>query len=277
LSRTLIIQSFRRTDIPDWMARCLASVQAWAQGRGYDYQLTGDEAFDLCGADYLARAGGNIRTITNLARLELVKLAHRAGYDRAVWVDADVFVFDAPAFQIDAVARYAFARETWITPRPPNHWHAVSAVNNCVFVCNTSEPDLDFLIAAIRHVAAHRQITDNFQVGGDLIKGLRRPLAFEMLDDVGMLSNHLVLAVARDVTELCAAQARLHGTPLHAANLCASPNHIPLVSDAEAQRAMDRLEGTRGGVLNGWLRGGDTLAEGEQVIFHGQGLEPRLA
>jgi hypothetical protein len=35
----------------------------------------------------------NKRSITNLARLELTREVLREQYDRAIWFDADVFVF----------------------------------------------------------------------------------------------------------------------------------------------------------------------------------------
>src|SRR5580658_8048741 len=92
-ARILIVQSYRTHDVPSWISRCLASVQAWALAKGYDYRLTDDSAFLLCGADYLARVGDNKRSITNLCRLELIKLALAEGYDRAIWMDADIQVF----------------------------------------------------------------------------------------------------------------------------------------------------------------------------------------
>ncbi|MFI4973428.1 MAG: hypothetical protein ACHP84_02690 [Caulobacterales bacterium] len=276
MSRTLIIQSFRANDVPPWIARCLDSVEQWARAVGHDYQLTDDRAFALCGEDYLSRVGTNLRSITNMCRLELVKRAHQNGYEWAAWIDADIFVFDPSRFSLAGLDRYAFARETWVELKAPGRWRAFSAVNNSVFACRRGEPDLDFLISATRHVALHRQITDNYQVGGSLIKGLRASLAFETLGDVGMFSNYVVLALARDVGELLAMQARLHGAQVRAANLCASQNYEPAVEERQAQAAMDRLEATRGGVVNDWLGEGTPLAPGESILYEVEGLEARL-
>jgi hypothetical protein len=251
-------------------------VQGWAGAAGHDYLLTGDEAFALCGDDYLARADGDMRTITNLARLELVKRAHQDGYSWAAWIDADVFVFDPSNFSLSSVTRYAFARETWLERRWTGWWRAFSSVNNSVFVCRAGEPDLDFLIAATRHIALHRPIRNNYQVGGDLIKGLRVPLAFETVNNVGMLSNYMVLALAHEVMMLIKTQACLHGVPIRAANLCASESYTPTVGAGQIQAAMDRLETTRGAVLNKWLRGAKRLKPGTETFFHAPGLEARL-
>lgn len=277
MRRLAVIQSFRSTNVPGWIEHCLASVKAWAKSAGHDYRLFGDEAFEFCGADYLAQVGSNMRSITNLARLELVKHAHSHGYDWAVWIDADILVFDPVRFDLSTVQRYAFARETWLEPyHDAAQWRAFSAVNNSVFACRAGEPDLNFLIGATRHIAAHRKVETNYQVGGHLIKGLRLPLGFETLGNVGMFSNFATLALARGVDALLKLQARYHGTPVYAANLCASENYSPPVSEAEAEAAIRVLETTRGGVINEWLGDEQALPEGNEILFAAPELKRQL-
>jgi len=251
--RTLVIQSYRTENVPRWIRRCLDSVEAWAASQKFDYLLADDSSFALCGADYLKRVGRNMRSITNLSRLELVRDAHQRGYDRAIWLDADVLVFHPELFTIDVVERYAFAREVWISRDREGRSHATPGVNNCAFVCIRGEPDLDFLIQATRHVAMHRPISSNYQVGGDLIKGLRNSLAFATLDDVGMFSPFVVKALADDDEELVARQAIEHGTPVFAANLCGASNYETTLSEPLTERAIDRLLATKGDIVNRWL------------------------
>ena len=274
--KTLVLQSFRSHDVPAWIERCLASAKAWSDLRGYDHLLTDDSAFELCGTDYLARVDGNLRSITNLCRLELSRRAHNQGYDRTVWLDADILVFDPAAFSVDGVRRYAFSRETWVELRaPPSRWRAFSAANNCAFVCLRGEPDLDFLIDATRHIARHREIRTNYQVGGDLIKGLRASLDYELLQSVGMLSNYIVLALASNHVELLQAQARFHGAPIFAANLCASGNYAPQVSEPRALAAIDVLERSKGRAINDWIARSpvtDRLELGKELEFAGPDL-----
>jgi hypothetical protein len=194
-------------------------------------------------------------------RLILVRRAHDAGYDRAIWIDADILVFAPAQLRIDLDSRYAFARETWIARIDGQRWRAFTGVNNSVFACMAGEPDLDFLIAATRHIAAHRQIHSNYQVGGDLIKGLHPCLDFQVLDNIGMFSDDIVLALARGESAILHAQARFHAAPVYAANLCASANYLNPVSDAEALLAIDALAGTRGEVVNAWLSEGPLQAQ----------------
>src|SRR5476651_2406027 len=93
-SETIVIQTFRNHDIPSWMRRCLDSVANWAELHQHDYSLTGDEFYDLCGPEYLARGRKNPQAIPNLARLVATRHHLDAGYRRVIWMDADVFVLD---------------------------------------------------------------------------------------------------------------------------------------------------------------------------------------
>ncbi|HEY3798934.1 MAG TPA: hypothetical protein VGL58_11325 [Caulobacteraceae bacterium] len=259
--KTLIVQSYRNHNVPAWIARCMASVRAWATEQGFDYQVAGDDSFALCGADYLAAVGDNVRSITNLSRLILVQRAHAAGYERAVWLDADIFVFAPEQLRIELTSRYGFAREAWLMRGEDDRWTAAEGVNNSVFACMAGEPDLAWLIGALRHVALHRRIESNYQVGGDFIKGLRASLAFEALEHFGMYSADVVRALARGETLALHAQARFQGAPVYAANLCAAPRYVPPVGEAEALAAMDALERTRGEIVNAWVAEGKLQAQ----------------
>ena len=250
--RTVVLQSFRVDNVPPWIERCLRSVREWSELRGFDYSFADDSSFALCGAEYLARVGKNMRAIVNLSRLELAKDAHERGYDRAIWLDADVLVFHPELFSIDVVERYAFARETWVSKRDGNWTHS-SNVNNCAFVCMKGEPDLDTLIRLTRDVGVHRKIEKSLQTGTYLLTGLQQSLAFELLDNVGLFSNHVVKAIANGDEGAMGMQAIAHETPVFAANLCASDRDPPPVSEAEAETVVDRLLESRGDIVNRWL------------------------
>lgn len=245
--RTVVLQSFRTRDVPDWIARCLAGVRVWTQRSGYDYRFADDGIFELCGAEYLARVGDNTRSITNLARLELTRSALREGYDRAIWLDADIFVFAPDEFSIDVTTRYAFSKEAWITV-DAGETFCTRSINNAAFVFMKDEPDLDFLISTIRHIVAGRDITTNYQVGVFLLTGLEQSLNFALLRTVGMLSPFVLRAIVQDDVAVLQRQAVEFCDPIFAANLClavAQDNPEVLIMGA-----MDRLEATRGQVIN---------------------------
>lgn len=226
-------------------------MQRWANTRGYDYRLTDDSVFALCGPEYLAQVGDNKRSITNLCRLELIKLAFAEGYDRAIWMDADVLVFAPERLDFAPTERISFPRETWIMPWD-DRWVARLSLNNCVVLCPSQDTDLDLIIHATRQRARYA-VTDNLQVGGRLLRGLYEFMFFPLLANVGMFSNHTVMALASGHAEVLHHQAVRHGTPVFAANLCASEHLTPPVPEPMAHAAIDRLEETAGEVINGQL------------------------
>jgi hypothetical protein len=244
--KTVVLQSFRRADVPAPIERCMASVRDWAATQGYDYEFRGDELFALCGDDYLARAGDNKRTITNLARLEWVRDSFAAGYERAIWLDADIFVFDPSRFNLDLREGYAFSKDAYVWwGGGPMVGHAV---HNAALVFAGPHRDLDWMIDIIRYIAASRRLHDNFQVGVKLLTGLHAGFRFPLLTGVGSIGPAVMQAIAKRRPALVRLLAREHGFPIAAANMALS-RHNEMTVD-ELGRVMDILEGTRGQVVN---------------------------
>jgi hypothetical protein len=113
-----------------------------------------------------------------------------AGYQRVVWMDADVFVFDPAKLVLDYSAEslttgYAFGREVWLSRDTTgvNHVTPPRAHNAATFFTQDAV-DLDMLITLIRHIDARRQIVSNFQVGVDLLRGLQYSLMFPTFSHV---------------------------------------------------------------------------------------------
>jgi hypothetical protein len=250
--RTLVVQSFRRTDVPDWIERCLDSVRRWTQSRGFDYAFYGDEFYDLCGSDYLARVGGNPRSITNLARLEITRIKLAEGYDQVIWFDADVFVFDPDRLVVRTDAGYAFSREAWVTKGADGRAHlAYTSLHNAAFIFTRRQTDLELFIRIIRHIVLTRSISSNYQVGVRLISGLAYSLDIPVITCVGMFSPDVIDAIADGRRRFMRAVALFHGHKMQAANLgWSQAEHF---TEARMMTAMDRLESTAGAVLNGYL------------------------
>ena len=206
--KTVVLQSFRTTDVPDWISRCLASVRDWAMRSDYQYEFVDDSIFALCGPDYLARAESNPRTITNLARLELVKARLADGYDRAIWFDADVFVFAPDRLQVNLRSGYAFGLEVWISVDANGEIVRRRTVHNAALVFTKDQADLDVLISLIRHIVMTRDIQSNQQVGVWLVSGLLQSFAFPLLLQIGMLGPHMLQAVVEERPALLEAFVR---------------------------------------------------------------------
>lgn len=248
-SETVIIQSFRRHDVPAWMERCMSSVRRWAQSRNYDYCFYGDEIRELCGREYLDRVGSNWRSITNLARLEATRLKLAEGYGRVIWLDADVFVFDQAGFEMQTDAGYAFSHEVYVVRNPDGSARLVKrALHNAGFLFTPRQTDLDLFIQIIRHTVKTRVISSNLQVGVQLIGGLADTLAISAMTSVAMFSSDVIKSIAGADVEFLRAFVQHHGFKMQAANLgLASRDEF---SEAAVMAAMDRLEETSGDVVN---------------------------
>lgn len=91
--KTVVIQSCSAAP-PCWIKDCMASVAAFAGKNGFDYQLLDDVGFFAGIAQPLREKFRDcIYPLTDLARLHALQAALAAGYERAVWLDADVVVF----------------------------------------------------------------------------------------------------------------------------------------------------------------------------------------
>jgi hypothetical protein len=253
-SDTIVIQTFRNLNVPAWIQRCLNSVQKWAEFHGHDYSLAGDEFYDLCGPEYLARGSKNPQAITNLARLVATRQRLDAGYERVIWMDADIFVFDPARLVFNFSAEslttgYAFGREVFLYRDPVGVirvWgpHA----HNAAMFFTKSAVDLDMLITLIRHIDAGRQIANNFQVGVCLLQGLQNSLMFPTFSHVGMFSPLLLRALAERDEKLLRFYGRAYRYHACAANLCLSQRDE--VKENIFWRAMDYLEAGAGDAVN---------------------------
>jgi hypothetical protein len=125
-------------------------------------------------------------------------------------------------------------------------------------VFTRNQPDLDFLIATIRHIVATRRIEESYRIGVQLLSGLSYPLGFGLLASVGMFGGSVIQAIASDDQFVLKALARAQASPIHAANLCLS------LSDRSGagtlNLAMNRLEETAGDIINRHLPPGSADA-----------------
>jgi hypothetical protein len=253
-SDTIVIQTFRNHTIPAWIQRCLDSVQKWAELHGHDYSLAGDEFYDLCGPEYLARGRKNPQAITNLARLVATRQRLDAGYQRVIWMDADMFVFDPAKLVFDFPAErlttgYAFGREVWLYRDAVGVLHTEAPVaHNAATFFTPSAVDLDMLITLIRHIDATRQIVSNYQVGVRLIGGLQYSLMFPTFSHVGMFSPVLLRALAERDKKVLRFYSHAYRYQTCAGNLGLSLQEQ--VTEDVLWRAMDHLEAGVGDAIN---------------------------
>ena len=272
--KTIVLQSYRTHNIPNWIATCLQSVAEWAKQSGFDYVLTGDEFFDYAPAWVRERCGAQIFPVTDLARLYLIREYLERGYDRAIWLDADVIVFAPQLMKVDTQSGYAFSHEIMLGEAPDGSIRlSAPSINNAAMVFEAGHPMLEFYRFATEAVLRHAPPgeIERTAVGPQFLVALHGAMPLERLTSVGLFSPKLMEEIAQGGHNLCAAYARQFGYPMGAANLCHFTRHY--ADDASRQQldrifeqAISRLLATQGQILNIHLqnapRGGDSPYRG---------------
>lgn len=261
--KTLVYQSYRTVNVPGWISQCMVSVQAWAQAQGFEYRFVDDRLFDYVPDWYRQRVQGGICLMADLARLELAREYLATGYDRAIWIDADVLVFDPERFRVDVEREYAFCKELWIYPSPKGGYTGKWAINNsvCAFVRPNSA--LDFLIHACkRRVASQPRVTSPTYVGTDFLKELHKLVPFQLLSSVGLFGSTIMAAIAQKNETVLRIYAQNYASPIYAANLChnirSTSMHGVKMEDSIYESVIEQLLATRGDIINRHLTAGVT-------------------
>lgn len=242
---TVVIQSFHDHP-PAWIAAAMASVRAWADGRGFAYRRVGDEIFGRLTAERRRKAGCYPQIATDLGRLALLREALEEGAERAVWVDADVVVFDPAQLDLSAADAdgYAFGREVWVQPGKNGHGLAVRRnVHNAICVFDRGNP----MLAFYAHAAA--RILDRAEagrlapqtLGPKLLTSLHNTVNLPLIETCGMASPPVVRdlgAGGGPALDLLLAESP---QPPAALNLCHSLSDTDGLDGAAMDAAAHRL------------------------------------
>jgi len=222
--KTTVIQSYRTANVPEWIEVCLASVRDWTRQAGFKYSFVGDEIFDRVPDWYKVNAGNRPPVVTDLGRLMLIHEELDAGAERAIWLDADVLVFDPAGLVIDDSFDYAFGREIWVQPdKDGQRLKVYRNVHNAICVFQQANPFLEFYIHACRRIISGASgSVPNQVVGTKFLTALHNIMGFQLIDAVGMASPLVLRDIAAGGGP---ALDRLHAVmtvPMAAANLCSS-------------------------------------------------------
>jgi hypothetical protein len=254
--RTLIVQSYRTHDVAPWIDACLRSVRAWAAERGYAYEFVDDRLFDYAPAWVRQACGRHLLPVTDVARMHLLRELLQRGWERVVWVDADVLVFDPPRFVLDDAAPYTLCHEVWARIGPEGEAQFGQAVNNAVLQVTARQPVLDFWIFATEEIlrsAAPHEI-DALTAGTRFFTELAAVMPLRVLFNVGLFTPPLIREIAEGGGALLDQWALRFGRPVGAANLCRSMQDGDRagvrVSTETMKQAVDVLLSTRGAIVN---------------------------
>ena len=288
--KTVVFQSYRTTDVPSWMSACQSSVRRWAEDRGHDYRFIDDRFFE-CVPDWLRERVRNQKLpMSDYARLHHARAFLDAGYERTIWFDSDVVLFDPEAFSRNNGERsFAVTREVWFemvdrsllasAPRPRSltieedrrlqrvalqggragapdlQPHCFHQVANAVLIFDAASTLLPFYISAIESFArAARGPIPTILFGPRFLTTLHQVAHFPLVRDVGMLSPLVMADLSAGTTERARFYMREFGERMSAANVCASfagsVTRGVEMKDELYARAIERLIDSRGECLN---------------------------
>lgn len=244
--KTIVYQSYRTHDVPAWLPRCMDSVRTWARAQGFEYRFYDDELFAFAPDWYRERARHDVLLVSDLARLLVARRLLADGYERTVWIDADVLVFAPDAFRIATSEndQYTFCRETWLGVNGVD-FSISHGVNNAVSVFVRGNSALEFLIdCALRIVRASPDVHPQ-HVSTGFLSALAKVMPLPLRDDVAMISPAMHDDFAHDCDDALRSYARAHGARSAAANLAGSFRNRThdgvTLTDAGFERSIDFL------------------------------------
>lgn len=217
--RTIVIQSQRPGTLPRWQRRCCDSVRAWAKYHAYEYAFCGDELFRRLPPQLRTKLLEQRVVATDLARLLWIREHHNAGYDRVIWCDADLLIFEdfEPAHR-----DHSFGREIWVQGRDKGI-HSYRRIHNAWLMFEADSPILPFYIdRAIAMLSKVQMPVVPQFIGPKLLSALHNIVGFNIEEAVGMISPLVMRDLLNGGGNALDEMRLSHEQPPCAANLCAS-------------------------------------------------------
>lgn len=258
--KTIIFQSYRTTNVAPWIDRCRETVRRWASGIGADYEFIDDSLFEAVPDWYFDKAKGAVTVVTDLARLVVARKFLADGYERAIWVDADVVIFAPEHLYVPDDWPFAFCREIWVRLDSNGALVFTQKTNNALCAFNASDTRFlnHYIDACEILIRGRNEPLEGAEVGTDYLTALQLIMKFPVLRNVGLLSPLLMNEIASGGERLAAHYVTRLGGALGAANLCASLSGRTIdgvtLTDAFFDSVIDRLVATRGSGLNKWAK-----------------------
>lgn len=257
--RTIVYQSFKAQETPRWVEKCLNTVKDWAQEQKFDYQRE-DNFYDYVPDWYIDKARDKINVVADLARLELARKFLNQGYDRAIWMDADIVIFDPARFKINRAEKYLVCREIWLDTADDKNLDKENifftrSVTNSLTMFAQENHFLDFYIDACKSIVKKNVGDLPFLcVSTDFLTKLNEIVDLPLFHHVGLFSPILMQGIVTGNDEILDFYSHSLEQPVHAANLCFSFRNQEYqgleISDSLYEKTIDRLLITQGNIIN---------------------------
>jgi len=201
------------------MGSCCASVSHWASQQGFDYLLEGDVLFERISLATRERFAAQVVVLSDLARLYWLREVLESGYDRAIWCDADVLIFES---FVPADSGDRFGRECWIQ-QDGSKLRRYRKIHNAWMQFSAGSPTLAFYIdrAQLLLERADSPVVPQF-IGPKLLTAWHNIAPFPVEERVGMLSPLVMAELLGGGDKALQSLRAGHGDALCALNLSAS-------------------------------------------------------
>jgi hypothetical protein len=241
---TLVVQSHAAPLPAAWYEPCIGSVRGWAEAQAFDYRWISDDLFDRLPGSLRVRTRTQPVIASDLARLIVLQEAFEAGYERAVWVDADVLVME-PSTLILPQADALFGREVWVQEADGGRLKVYRKIHNAFMAFTASDPVLPFYRMSAERILSRYDPGAGPMVaqliGPKLITLLHNAIGFDVLECAGVLSPPVVrdlIGQGGRALDLFIAESAV--MPL-ALNLCGSTVREGALTEREMEKLVGRL------------------------------------
>jgi hypothetical protein len=207
---------------------------------------------------YRNKAKDHITVITDVARLLYARQCLHSGFDRAIWVDADVVVFSPSLLTVAPEIDCGYCREIWISKEPSGIVIPETRVNNavCVFTRSGSSELDQYINDCYAIVGTAAAIENGLIVGTSFLT--RAHASRAAISNVGLISPPIMEAILQNDNKLLFQYAIWQGSPIYAANLCNSgrqfAGNTPGLFDYLCHATVAKLIRNRGGVWRNSLK-----------------------
>jgi hypothetical protein len=247
--KVLVFQSHPR-NAPPWIRRCAASVRGWTRQQDWQYRLLGDELFRGIPLAITLKAQSRL-PLADLGRLLWTKRLLK-DWDRVVWIDSDVLVFNPESFLIDLSQEHLVCREILIARgRGGGKLTAAKAYNPTVLMFSRQSAFLDEWLRGIERKASASKGLGDPDFGRDLLRRLSPRGGLPAVFSVGHFNAAILKEIHGHPGPAIGRMMEASGVPFAAANLCGH-HKLP---DETYLRIIDRLLESGGAVVNDHLPG----------------------
>jgi hypothetical protein len=265
--KTIVYQSYQPVNTPKfkspaWIETCMETVKDWAYLKGFEYQRK-DNFFDYVPDWYKDKVDGKLNLVADLARLELAKEFLAEGYDRTIWVDADVVIFAPNLLNIETTTEYLLCREVWLDLEEGESLEGgqidcSNRVTNAWLLFTQNNSFLDFYIYACKEIIKNKTgRISRIDVSTRFLTRLYQLMELPFFENMGLFSPITMYGIIHNKEYLTKSYMREFGLPIYAANLCMSFRNINhrgiTMTDEMYEKLIDKLLKTKGEVINKYI------------------------